>query len=315
MVKRNTGILRSIDKQKIAMATIQTSNYLPDIQHLLDIQGDDGAVSLEVSCVCCGENRLDISQSARYASTAGGPLQEHVEAHSSLPRHEKFGIERTIAFPCGHVLGDRCVARMMTRDAQCAVCPSCHYKMLYAPCGHPVAPALVPVDGNEPVRDRFPLTIPEGGPRPSACKECRWKAIATQLHFALAADCVLCRQKGEAGMPYSEADHEDHRARHLGSGVRDSLAEIMRLVWPDFVTRETDSSAERAEADADRRQATLSVLVVMVLSEMEDAVWCRTPAKKLSAEHLGRHYAGVSSIEKTLLGWLMEYRGDSRRTW
>lgn len=300
------------------MATVQTSNYLPDIQHLLDIQGDDGAVALEVICASCHESKLDVSRSARCV-----PLDPDLDvaaleffdgAHPYIPRYQKLGIERTVAFPCGHVLGDRCVARMLMEDSQCGICPSCDYKMHYIPCGHLVAPALVPVHGNEPVRDRFPLTIPEGG-KAKACKECRWRAVVSKLHFALAADCALCRQRGEAKMPYSETEHEAHRNEHLTFGVKDSLASIMRLIWPDFVTRETDTSADKAVADADRRQATLSVLFAMVLSELEDTVWYRTPTKPLSAEYSGRHHATVSSIEHTLLGWLMELRDDSRRAW
>lgn len=298
------------------MATVQTSNYLPDIQHLLDIQGDENAVALEVICAACQDNKLDISRSARYVPLdLDLAVPEFIdEAHTHIPRYEKLGIERTVAFPCGHVLGDRCVARMLMQDSHCAICPSCDYRMQYVPCGHPIAPALVPVAGNEPVRDRFPLTMPEGG-EASACKECRWRAAVSQLHFALAPDCAVCRHRAEAKMPCSETDHEAHRAEHLAFGVKDSLASIMKLIWPDFVTRETDASADKATADADRRQATLSVLIAMVLSELEDTVWYRTLTNPLSAKASGSHYATVSSIQYTLLGWLMEFRDDSRRAW
>lgn len=300
------------------MATIQMSNYLPDIQGLLDSQGDENAVGLEVLCACCQESKLDISRSARYASSSTddepATTEDLDEAHTYFPRYHKRGIERTVALACGHVLGDRCIARMLMEDSQCVVCPSCHYKMQYVPCEHPIAPALVPINGVEPVRDRFPLTIPEGG-QPTACKECRWKTVAAKLQFALSADCAPCRQRAEAQVPHSEAEHRAHRAAHLAHGTRDALAEVMRLVWPDFVTRATDAAARRAVEDADRRQATLSVLVAMVLSELEDTIWCRTPAKTLSAESSGRHSANVTSIEVQVLGWLMEVRDDSRRAW
>ncbi|KAK7756140.1 hypothetical protein SLS62_001732 [Diatrype stigma] len=299
------------------MATIQTSNYLPDIEGLLDSQGDEKAVGLEVLCACCQESTLDISRSARYASSSTGDDEELAgtedpdAAHTCFPRYQKRGIERTVALACGHVLGDRCTARMLMEDAQCVVCPSCHYKMQYAACEHAIAPARVPVRGVEPVRDRFPLTIPEGG-APTACKECRWRAVAAKLQLALSADCALCFRRQQAE---DEAEHRAHRAAHLERGVRDALAEVMRLVWPDFVTRATDAAARRAVEDADRRQATLSVLVAMALSELEGTIWCRTPARPLSAESSRRHHANVASIEVQVLGWLMEVRDDSRRAW
>ncbi|RYP10709.1 hypothetical protein DL764_000499 [Monosporascus ibericus] len=276
------------------MATVQTSNYLPDIQHLLDIQGKDDAVALEVVCACCRQSKLDVSRSARY---------------------QKLGAERTVALPCGHVVGDRCVTRMFIRTPPPVACPICEYKMIYVPCGHFIAPALIPVNGNDPVRDRFPLTIPEGGNVPSACKECRWRTVQSKLRFVLVADCGLCRQRAELEMPYSEAEHEAHRAQHRAFGLKDTLAGIMELVWPDFVTRETGSSADKATADADRRQATLSLLVAMALSEVEDTVWYRTPARKPSGEVTRRNAAAVNSIEKSLLSWLMGARDDSRHTW
>ncbi|RYP52122.1 hypothetical protein DL768_002672 [Monosporascus sp. mg162] len=217
------------------MATVQTSNYLPDIQHLLDVQGNDDAVALEVVWT------------------------KDLKTHGHLPRYQRLGAERTVALPCGHVLGDRCVTRMFIKTPPPVTCPTCEYKMLYMPCGHFIAPALIPVNGNDPVRDRFPLTIPEGGKVPSACKECRWTMVQSKLRFVLAAD--------------------------------------------------------KATADADRRQATLSLLVAMALSEVEDTVWYSTPATKPSGEVTRRHAAAVNSIQQSLLSWLMEARDDSRRTW
>ncbi|RYP75550.1 hypothetical protein DL769_003796 [Monosporascus sp. CRB-8-3] len=296
------------------MSRVQTSNYLPDIQHLLDVQGNDDAVALEVVCACCRQSKLDISRSARYPSSDQS-LSKDLGTHGYLPRYRKPGVERTVALPCGHVLGDRCVTHMFIKTPPPVACPTCEFKMLYVPCGHFIAPALIPVKGNRPVRDEFPLTIPEGGKIPSACKECRWRTVQSKLRFVLAADCGLCRQRAELEMPYSETEHEAHRAQHRAFGLRDALAEIMELVWPDFVTRETGSSADKATAEADRRQATLSLLVAMVLSEVEDTVWYHTPARKSSGDVTRRHAAAVNSIEQSLLSWLMEVRSDSRRTW
>ncbi|RYO96475.1 hypothetical protein DL765_011564 [Monosporascus sp. GIB2] len=296
------------------MATVQTSNYLPDIQHLLDVQGNSDAVALEVVCACCRQNKLDVSRSTRYASS-DQPATKGLKSHRHLPRYQKLRVERTVALPCGHVLGDRCVTRTFIKTPPPVTCPTCEYKMLYVPCGHFIAPALIPVNGNDPVRDRFPLTIPEGGNVPSACKECRWRTVQSKLRFVLAADCGLCRQRAELEMPSNEAEHEAHRAQHRAFGLKDALAEIMELVWPDFVTRETGSSADKAMADADRRLATLSLLVAMVLSEVEDTVWYCTPSRKPSGEVTRRHAAAVTSIEHSLLSWLMEARDDSRRTW
>ena len=291
------------------MATVQTSNFLPEMQHLLDVQGEgSGAAALEVLCACCNENLLDISRSARAAAAPG-------TSPSRRP-----ATERTVAFPCGHVIGGRCFAQMLTDSkAQHATCPSCDYRMTYEGCGHPIAPALIPVraaaaaaeDGGS-VRDRFPLTMVEGGPEPGNCKECRWKTVRRRASIALGVDCAVCRQRELAGLPHSEGEHEQHHAEHLTTGLRRELEGIMALVWPDFETRETATSAETAAAYSDHRQATVSVLVAMALSELEETIWVRTPVHDLSDKLVGKHHAAVSLMQQSLLGWLME---ESRRIW
>ena len=109
-----------------------------------------------------------------------------------------------------------------------------------------------------------------------------------------------------------EGEHEQHHAEHLTTGLRRELEGIMALVWPDFETRETATSAETAAAYADHRQATVSVLVAMALSELEETIWVRTPVHDLSDKLVGKHHAAVSLMQQSLLGWLME---ESRRIW
>lgn len=293
------------------MATVQTSNFLPEMQHLLDVQGEDStATALEVLCACCNENLLDISRSARVATALGtSPSKRPVT-------------ERTVAFPCGHVIGDRCFAQMLTasKPQKHATCPSCDYRMTYERCGHPIAPALIPVrdaaaEVGGSVRDRFPLTIPEGGPTPDNCKECRWNTVSRRASISLGVDCAVCRQREVAGLPHSEGEHEKHHAEHLTTGLRSELEGIMKLVWPDFETRETQTSAETATAHSDRRQAMVSVLVAMALSELEETIWVHTPSHDLSKELAKKHHAAIHSIKENLLSWLMESPEDSRRTW
>ena len=313
-------------QNRLEMAAVQTSNFLPEIQHLLDTQGEKGTTALEVNCACCRQSRLDISRSVRFAPapptpTFRTPRPHPREARKTPSPTRRYPTERTVALPCGHVIGARCLGNMLTSKTHMATCPSCDYRMMYD-CGHPIAAALIPVqadggageeDGGS-VRDRFPLTIPEGGAAPEHCKQCRWKEVTRRTSVSLGVECAVCRQQELAGLPHNEAEHERHRTEHLTEGLRADLTKMMAELWPDFKTRETATSAEREAADKDRRQATLSVLIAMVLSDLEETIWYRTPARGLSDEQTKRHHASVAGVRETLLEWLVNPE-DSRRTW
>ncbi|KAL7626493.1 hypothetical protein AAE478_003265 [Parahypoxylon ruwenzoriense] len=305
------------------MAKVQRTNYLPYIQQYIDTQNDldtedEDGVALEVVCGICLERKLDISKSAReLISSTGELLTEHLETHRHLPTYIKHGLERTVALPCGHVFGDRCMTSLLAEGVDLN-CPSCGFKLKYQACKHTIPPALVPVDDHGPARDRFPLTIPEGGNDPRNCLECRWKMIRSNLRYALAEECVLCRQRSEARMPVDASAHRTHRDRYISYGLREALKHIAMLVFPEFVTRETDTSSDKATADEERIQIHISLLNAMVLSELDDTIWYRTKANNLSKEQVIRHARGVASIEQALLSWLMNStRGSrgSRRMW
>ncbi|KAI0181161.1 hypothetical protein GGR52DRAFT_583583 [Hypoxylon sp. FL1284] len=324
------------------MAKIQRSNYLPDIQHLLDAQNEPDSVALEVECRICGDNKLDISRSAREHTLSSLPPTKHLEAHRHLPRYMKHGLERTVALPCGHVFGDRCIADLRLRGKNKKpgkggdlACPSCGQRAVYAACGHAIRPARVPVDGHAPVRDAFPLTAAEaGGGEPRCCAECTWQVVRATVKFALADDCAMCRQtEAQLAVDRVPADaHAAHRARHLGAGLTRTLDDVAALVWPELATRETQAAAARRAADGDRRRAQVSLLRAMILSALEDTIWYRTRALgkgggrgrgtgtaagagSLTKEQLRRHAQAVADIEQSLLDWLMESARETGRMW
>ncbi|XXG96844.1 hypothetical protein Hte_003135 [Hypoxylon texense] len=300
------------------MAKIQRSNYLPYIQHHLDTQNDEDCVVLDVECGICKEQKLDISWLAREVASSAVPPTKHLEAHRYLPTYIKHGLERTVALPCGHVFGDRCIRDLLSKRPGNLTCPSCGYSVTYQCCGHAIRPALIPIDGHELVRDGFPLTIAEGGEDPKNCLDCRWKLIKSNLQYALAHECIFCRQMSEAHMPIDIAGHRTHRGKHIESGIRQTLEDTVALIWPELVTRETTSSAAKALDESDRRQAHVSLLNAMVLSELEDTIWHRIrvgKANQLTKEQLKKHARGVESIEESLLGWIMTSTQELRRMW
>ncbi|KAI0850297.1 hypothetical protein F5Y00DRAFT_233047 [Daldinia vernicosa] len=299
------------------MAAVQRSNYLPYLQQLLDTQGDTEGVAIESVCGICQENKLDISKSAREFTSSIEPPEEHLQLHRNFVDYLKHDIERTVVLACGHVFGDRCIRGLLAQGSD-LVCPSCGFRMAYQGCGHAIAPALIQVEGNNPIRDTFPLTIPEGARDPQNCMECRWRHIRSHIRYALADECISCRQRTLAHVPLDAAGHRAHRDQHMSIGLRQSLDDILALVWPEFVTRETNSSLSKASAESERHQIHVSLLNAMVRSEMEDTIWYRTKAGRsthLTKEQLRRHTRGMASIEQTLLGWLMDSTREQRRMW
>ncbi|KAI0901629.1 hypothetical protein F4806DRAFT_7153 [Annulohypoxylon nitens] len=301
------------------MAQIQRSNYLPYIQQHLDTQDDLDGPALEVKCEICKENKLDISRSARETVSSIMPPIEHCEAHPRIFQYARHGIERTVTLACGHVFGDRCISKLMTRwEIDVLTCPSCGFGMTYRGCGHNIRPALLPVDGDEPIRDKFPMTIGEGGNDPHNCTDCRWKLIKSNLRYILADECVICRQRALARVPLDATTHRTHREQHINLGLRHALDDLVALIWPEFVTRETETSAMKAATDSEQRQIHNSLLYAMVLSELEDTLWYRTKAGKgttLTKEQARKHARGVASVEQSLLSWLMDSTRELRRMW
>ncbi|KAI6087348.1 hypothetical protein F4821DRAFT_236264 [Hypoxylon rubiginosum] len=300
------------------MAKIQRSNYLPYIQHHLDTQGNADGVILDIKCGICNERKLDISGSARDLTSSSLPPTKHLEAHRHLPRYLEHGLERTVALACGHVFGDRCIREIQSKATGDLTCPSCGYQVAYK-CGHAIRPALIPVDGHELVRDKFPLTTSEGAEDPNNCLACRWKLIRSNIRYALADECIFCRQMEAAHMAVDKATHRAHRNQHINTGLRSMLEDIVFLVWAEFKTRETTSSAARALDDSDRHQAHVSLLDAMIRSEMlEETLWYRTRADKtmqLTKEQLKSHVQGVASIEDSVFELLMSSTREQRRMW
>ncbi|KAI0013559.1 hypothetical protein F4779DRAFT_640012 [Xylariaceae sp. FL0662B] len=291
------------------MATVKRSNYLPHIQQYLDVQGDPDSIILEVECGVC-ESRLDISRSARTLSSSDKSRTE------LLLGYTKYEVEKTVALPCGHVFGESCISDRSTAREDLS-CPSCDFKMLYKNCSHAIAPALIPIKGHDPVRDRFPLTIPEGGKSPGNCKQCRWNMIQPQLRRPLSDECAICRQKSAVQLPLDPAEHLRHRDGHIGSGLKMTLAEFVELIWPKFETRETEptsaeteSSEEESElsegkpaSHEDQCRVNLSLLYATVLSELEETVWYRSKTQAFSPEQSRKHAQGIASIERAVLSW------------
>ncbi|KAI2612178.1 uncharacterized protein GGS25DRAFT_109341 [Hypoxylon fragiforme] len=301
---------------------VQRSNYLPYLQHYLDDQSDPEEVILDVVCAICQESKLDISKSAREFASSEAPPIKHLERFGHLPHYGRHGLERTVALACGHVFGERCIGGLLAQ-AQDLICPSCGYKMAYRGCGHAIPPALIPVDGHEPVRDKFPLTMAEeGGSEPQNCAECRWKLIRSNIRYSLADECVACRHRPDLRNAADGTGHRAHRDLHMKFGLRQALDDTLRLVWPEVVTRETEWSAEMTAADTDRRQVHASLLNAMVLSEIDATIWYRTKAGSkgssgttLTKEQQKTHAQGVAAIEQSLLGWLVNSSPAFRRMW
>ncbi|KAJ2989871.1 hypothetical protein NUW58_g3247 [Xylaria curta] len=110
-------------------------------------------------------------------------------------------------------------------------------------------------------------------------------------------------------------EHDEHRRRHIGEGIKETLSRIMMLVQPDFITRDTKESARKTAKERDRRDAETALLYAIVLTDLEDSIWRRTATRKLTTEQARRHAAGVHVIESHILGLLMDYEKKCRRMW
>ncbi|GAW26326.1 putative phosphatidylethanolamine-binding protein [Rosellinia necatrix] len=295
------------------MKTMRRVNCITELELYLNANANGTNTDLEIICQVCEDKKLTIS--TRIHSTLVEkdttipvqPLDELV----SLTVH---GFERTVIFPCGHFFGDRCVREKLLEEGG-LTCPSCGFQMAYSNCGHAIVPAIIPASGAGCIRDTFPLTMPEGGPAPSHCKECRWRAIQGRLRYALSPDCVVCARMARAGVLSEDdsAEHDAHHTRHVQGGIKDALGEIMMLAHPDFITRDTKESARKAAGERDRRDAHGALLFAMVLTELEDTVWHRTPTRWLSEERERIHEAGVRHIECYLLRLVMDPGRDPER--
>ncbi|KAI0458310.1 hypothetical protein F5B21DRAFT_500571 [Xylaria acuta] len=212
-----------------------------------------------------------MSALAKAFNPGGSPPTGSVEAPNQLSDLYVHGFERTVVFPCGHIFGDRCV-REEYQEQRDLACPSCGFRMAYTDCGYAIAPAIISVSCAGSVRDTFPLTIPE---------------------------------EGESGRTTAEPpiEHDGHRRQHVNYGIKDMPSEIMMLVQPDFITRRTDGSAQKATEERDQRDVNTALLNTMVLTELEDTVWHRTATRQLAKEQMRRHSAGVGAVEYYLLGF------------
>ncbi|KAI0115856.1 hypothetical protein GGR51DRAFT_555732 [Nemania sp. FL0031] len=276
---------------------MQTTNFICELDQYLYTKVDDTDPALEFIC-----------QIWKQSAGSAKPLDTLVDLYA-------HGFEQTVVLPCGHVFGDRCIREKFLGQKD-VVCPSCGFQMTYVRCGHAIAPAIIPIigsAGSRSIRDTFPLTIPEGGPPPAQCKECRWKAIKARLRYALALECVMCVQKSRPGVPFgleNAREHDSHYARHLNHGVKKVLSDIMMLVQPEFITRSTEESARKTMEEEDRRRADTALLNVVVLTELENCFWQCAAISNISEEQVRKHSAGVRAVEWNILGMLM---GDDRK--
>ncbi|KAI3337249.1 hypothetical protein HD806DRAFT_32403 [Xylariaceae sp. AK1471] len=296
------------------MTTMQTSNFIPELDRYLDAKANGPDTALAVTCQVCRKRKLTISALAQSfmlieerSTGCGEPLDQLVNLYV-------HGFEQTVVFPCGHVFGDRCVREKYV-DQRELTCPSCEFQMTYTSYGHAIIPAIIPMRGIDSIRDTFPLTIPEGGQAPRHCKECRWKAIKAKIRYALNSECVIYVQKAGARVPQDPIEHDVHRIRHIKYGAKEVISRVMMLVQPEFITRETETSAQRAVEEGDRQNVNTAVLNAMVLTELEGTIWHRTATKQLTKEQVRRHALGLRVIESCIFGLLMDAGNNCRRMW
>ncbi|KAI0554908.1 hypothetical protein F4679DRAFT_579252 [Xylaria curta] len=289
--------------------------FISELDLYLDTEADGTNTVLEFICQVCEKGRLAIPTLTEGSDVGGTHLVGSVEPLGQLCNLYVQGFERIVVFPCGHVFGDKCVREEYWEQRDLA-CPSCGFRMVYTNCGHAIVPAIVPTSCAGSVRDTFPLTIPEGGQIPNNCKECRWIGIQAKLRYALNSECVICAQRAKAGVQLDNpAEHDEHRSQHVNYGIRHVLNETMMLVHPEFITRSTKTSAQKAMEDRDQRNVNTALLNAMALTELEDTVWHRTVMRQLTEQQMRSHTAGVRAIEHYVLGLLMHSGKNCRRMW
>ncbi|KAI0014999.1 hypothetical protein F4780DRAFT_787794 [Xylariomycetidae sp. FL0641] len=302
----------------------QTSNYMPDLQPLLDLQADPApGARLEVPCQLCGRNKLDISSSARAQHLTKEVLAKCLSSRPGSPASPLArlapspGIERTLLLPCGHVFGDRCLrARLVASSSSSSgggdfACPTCGFRMAYAECGHALAPVLVPVAGHAAIGARVPRTPAAA---PARCKQCRWTAVTAKTRHALGAGCALCRAQAAAGIRHDPIAHDVHRVRHVRGECAGIVDAAVALVLPAGDEDEEEEEEEEKDRE-ERRQVNASLLRVLVATSLEDGVWMDTPGRPMEPKAARDHAAALDAVEECLLGWLMEAPGDGRRVW
>ncbi|KAI2642747.1 hypothetical protein GGS21DRAFT_499395 [Xylaria nigripes] len=301
---------------------MQTSNFIPKLDPYLStkIQGKDPDTILKIMCSICQRKRLTISGRPRDFILGEECSTECVEPPTFARPIDLYalGFERTFVFPCGHIFGDRCIRENLVnhKSQMNLTCPTCGFHMTYARCGHAIVPALICARDTDSVRDAFPLTIPEGGQTPNHCKECRWQLIRKELSFTLSSKCMICMQQTKIGIPEDPTKHDQHRLHHVQQGIRERFKDIMALVQPDFITRETEKSVQLAKEERDERDVNAALLNAIALTELEETVWRRTATIPLSVEQEKRHMIGVQAIEDRIFNLLVgSSEKKSRRMW
>jgi hypothetical protein len=89
----------------------------------------------------------------------------------------------------------------------------------------------------------------------------------------------------------------------------------MMLVQPEFITRETETSVQKATEERDRRDVNAAILHATVLTELEDTIWRRTATKQLTKEQVRKHASGLKAVERCVLDLLMDAGKSCRRMW
>jgi len=297
------------------MAFIGSCNFVPDLEAYLDANVNDLNTPLVIICKICRNRILTISALAQSLIASKEGLKECTGRLELMAMLYSHGFEQTVVLPCGHVFGDRCVReRFYNRSG--LTCPSCGFKMAYKRCGHAIAAAVIPVRYGSSVRDTFPLTIPEGGEEPRHCKECRWEASQAKLRYALDTECVICAAKASAGIPVDPNEHSAHRAQHVNYGVREAIAQVMELVQPEFITRESKTTQQRARDEKDTRDVNTALLHATAMTELEGTIWYRAGMNQLTKEQTKRHAVDVQAMEDWVLGLLMDSgNSNCRRMW
>ncbi|KAI5926868.1 hypothetical protein F4810DRAFT_653868 [Camillea tinctor] len=116
-------------------------------------------VRIDLRCQICQCSRLEMP--CCVAPRGPGVLDHPVEPLSVLP--------------CGHMFGSSCLEKWVSSQEEEEVipcCPMCRFELIYRDdyCGH-VLP-VQPYDIRLPRNQQTPLTLPEGGCEPEACRSC-----------------------------------------------------------------------------------------------------------------------------------------------
>lgn len=175
----HAGTSTSNDEDIAPSSKIHSPNmFWPEIKGMLLENGRETAKDLQIDCGIC-LNPIVIAKDGTH-NDLGESGNITLSATERSFERDPDTCQGAAIMPCGHVLGERCLAHLVGLRSQAAMemaqvgCPLCNDPNKHRKCGHNAS--YFPMTADKKLSE-YPLTKPEGGTVGRVCPGC-WFGMA-----------------------------------------------------------------------------------------------------------------------------------------